>query len=119
MVRCLRRGSDAAFTIDGPSRSALRGEAGLELQLAKATGAAILCFHAAVRRALVFRKSWDLKEFPLPFTRAAMFVAPIRVPQDADRRPSRPANSNSCSLPSTNCAAVQRNGRGVDGNVRL
>ena len=55
------------------------------LVLAKATGAPILCFHAAVRRPYVFRKSWDLTEFPLPFARAAMFLAPpIIVSRDAD-----------------------------------
>ena len=85
MVRCLRRGSDTAFTIDGPRGPRFVAKPG-SVQLAKATGAAILCFHAAVRRAFVFRKSWDLTEFPFPFTRAAMFVAPpIAVPQDADR----------------------------------
>jgi hypothetical protein len=85
MVRCLRRGSDAAFTIDGPRGPRFVAKPG-SVQLAKATGAAILCFHAAVRRALVFRQSWDLTEFPLPFSRAAMFVAPpIMVPRDTDR----------------------------------
>ena len=33
----------------------------------------------------MFRKSWDLAEFPLPFSRAAMFIAPpIIVPREAD-----------------------------------
>ena len=85
MVRCLRRGSDTAFTIDGPRGPRFVAKPG-SVQLAKATGAAILCFHAAVRRALVFRKSWDGTEFPYPFTRAAMFIAPpIVVPHNADR----------------------------------
>lgn len=85
MVRCLRAGSDCAFTIDGPRGPRFVAKPG-SVQLAKATGAAILCFHAAVRRAFVFRKSWDLTEFPLPFTRAATFIAPpIFVPRDADR----------------------------------
>jgi len=85
MVRCLRRGSDTAFTIDGPRGPRFVAKPG-SVQLAKATGAAILCFHAAVRRAFVFRKSWDLTEFPYPFTRAATFIAPpIFVSPDADR----------------------------------
>jgi lysophospholipid acyltransferase (LPLAT)-like uncharacterized protein len=85
MIRCVRGGSDAAFTIDGPRGPRFVAKPGV-VQLAKATGAAILCFHAAVRRAFVFRKSWDLTEFPFPFTRAAMFIAPpIVVPHDADR----------------------------------
>ena len=85
MVRCLRRGSDTAFTIDGPRGPRFVAKPG-SVQLAKATGAAILCFHAAVRRAFVFRKSWDQTEFPYPFTRAATFIAPpIFVSPDADR----------------------------------
>ncbi|MGA3164905.1 MAG: hypothetical protein ABSF14_02185 [Terriglobia bacterium] len=33
----------------------------------------------------MFRKSWDLTEFPLPFSRAAMFIAPpIVVPRESD-----------------------------------
>jgi lysophospholipid acyltransferase (LPLAT)-like uncharacterized protein len=44
--------------------------------LSKATGAAILCFHVALRRAFVFRRSWDLTQFPHPFSRAAVFIAP-------------------------------------------
>ena len=85
MIRCQRQGSDTVFTIDGPRGPRFVAKPGAVL-LAKATGAAILCFHAAVRRAFVFRKSWDLTEFPLPFTRAAMFLAPpIMVAHDADR----------------------------------
>jgi lysophospholipid acyltransferase (LPLAT)-like uncharacterized protein len=44
--------------------------------LSKATGAAILCFHVALRRAYVFRRTWDLTQFPYPFSQAAVFVAP-------------------------------------------
>jgi lysophospholipid acyltransferase (LPLAT)-like uncharacterized protein len=85
MVRCHRKGLDTAFTIDGPRGPRFLAKPGSVL-LARSTGAAILCFHAAVRRRFVFRRSWDLTEFPLPFTRAAMFIAPpIVVPPDADR----------------------------------
>jgi len=85
MIQCLRQGLDAVLTIDGPRGPRFVAKPG-SVQLAKATGAAILCFHAAVRHAFVFRKSWDLTEFPFPFTRAAMFVAPpIFIPQDANR----------------------------------
>ena len=85
MVRCHRKGLDTAFTIDGPRGPRFVAKPGA-VQLAKASGATILCFHAAVRHALVFRRSWDHTEFPLPFTRAAMLVGqPIVVPPDADR----------------------------------
>lgn len=84
MVRCHRQGLETVFTIDGPRGPRFVAKPG-SVQLAKATGAAIVCFHAAVRPSFVFRKSWDQTEFPFPFSRAAMFVAPaIYVPRDAD-----------------------------------
>ena len=85
MVRCHRKGLETVFTIDGPRGPRFVAKPG-SVQLAKATGAAIVCFHSAVRPSLVFQKSWDRTEFPFPFSRAAMFVAPaIFVPRDADR----------------------------------
>ena len=84
MIRCLRRGVDTAFTIDGPRGPRFVAKQGAVL-LAKPTGAAILCFHIALRRAYVFRKSWDQTEIPYPFSRAAIFIAPpILVSRDAD-----------------------------------
>jgi hypothetical protein len=84
MIRCHREGRDTAFTIDGPRGPRFVAKGGAVV-LAKATGAAILCFHAAVRHPFVFRKTWDLTEFPLPFSRAAMFIAPpIMVSRDAN-----------------------------------
>jgi lysophospholipid acyltransferase (LPLAT)-like uncharacterized protein len=82
--RVLRRGRDAGFSIDGPRGPRFIAKPGA-VTLAKATGAAILCFHIAVRRAHVLRKSWDLSEFPYPFSRAAVFIAPsILVPSHAN-----------------------------------
>jgi hypothetical protein len=84
MVRCHRRGLDTAFTIDGPRGPRFVAKRGSVI-LARSTGAAILCFHIALNRAYVFRKSWDLTQIPLPFSRAAVFIAPpIFVPEDAD-----------------------------------
>ncbi|MBZ5565510.1 MAG: hypothetical protein LAP13_24205 [Acidobacteriia bacterium] len=38
-----------------------------------------------MRRAFVFRKTWDLTQIPCPFTRAAIFIAPpIVVPPNAN-----------------------------------
>ena len=83
MIHCLRHGQDTAFTIDGPRGPRFVAKRGSVL-VSKATGAAILCFHAAVRHRYLFRKSWDQTEFPLPFSPAAMFIAPpIVVPRDA------------------------------------
>ena len=83
MIECLRKGRDAAFTIDGPRGPRYVAKSGA-VMLSKATGAAILCFHVALRRAYVFRRTWDLTQFPHPFSRAAMFIAPpIVVPPQA------------------------------------
>ncbi len=83
MIRALRNGSEAAVTPDGPRGPRSIAKAGVVL-LAKATGAAILCFHIVPARAWVFRKSWDRTEFPKPFSRAAIFIAPpIAVAADA------------------------------------
>ena len=75
MIRCLRQGLDTAFTIDGPRGPRFVAKPGAVL-LAKATGAAILCFHIALRKAYVFRKTWDQTQIPSPFGRAAVFIAP-------------------------------------------
>jgi len=84
MIRCLRQGLDTAFTIDGPRGPRFVAKPGAVL-LAKATGAAILCFHIAVRKAFVFKRSWDQTQFPYPFTRAAAFIAPpVLVSSEAD-----------------------------------
>jgi hypothetical protein len=83
MIECLRNGRDAAFTIDGPRGPRYVAKRG-SVMLSKATGAAILCFHIALRRAYVFRRTWDLTQFPRPFSRAAAFIAPpIVVPPQA------------------------------------
>jgi hypothetical protein len=83
MIECLRQGRDAAFTIDGPRGPRYVAKRG-SVMLSRATGAAILCFHIALRRVCVFRRTWDLTQFPFPFSRAAVFIAPpIVVPPQA------------------------------------
>jgi lysophospholipid acyltransferase (LPLAT)-like uncharacterized protein len=84
MIGAVRQGRDTAFTIDGPRGPRSVAKPGAVL-LAKATGAAILCFHIEPKHAGVFRKSWDQTQIPRPFSRAAVFIAPpITVPRDAD-----------------------------------
>jgi len=75
MIDCLRNGRDTAFTIDGPRGPRYVAKRG-SVMLSKATGAAILCFHVALRKAYVFRGTWDQTQFPLPLSRAAVFIAP-------------------------------------------
>ncbi len=83
MARSLRRSRDAAFTIDGPRGPRFVAKRGSVL-LARSTGAAMVCFHIALAKAYVFRKSWDQTQFPHPFSRAAIFIAPpIFVPSGA------------------------------------
>lgn len=94
MIRCLRRGSDVAFTIDGPRGPRFVAKGGSVL-LAHSTGAAILCFHVALRKAHVFEKSWDQFQIPHLFSRAAVFIAPpIVVDQNADAAESERAQAN-------------------------
>ncbi|HEY6291983.1 MAG TPA: DUF374 domain-containing protein, partial [Terriglobia bacterium] len=84
MARAIQRGRDAAFTIDGPRGPRFVAKPGA-VMLAKATGAAVLCFHIRPLRSWVFSQSWDRTEIPRPFSRAAIFIAPpIVVPPDAD-----------------------------------
>lgn len=84
MIRCLRRGEDTAFTIDGPRGPRFVAKSGA-VMLSRATGASTLCFHIALAHAHVFEKSWDQHQIPYPFSRAAVFIAPpIVVPRDAD-----------------------------------
>jgi lysophospholipid acyltransferase (LPLAT)-like uncharacterized protein len=84
MVRCLKGGRDTAFTIDGPRGPRFVAKRGSVL-LAKPTGAAILCFHIALKSPYVFEKSWDRFQIPYPFSRAAICIAaPITVPPEAD-----------------------------------
>jgi lysophospholipid acyltransferase (LPLAT)-like uncharacterized protein len=84
MIRCLRAGVDTAFTIDGPRGPRFVAKRGSVI-LSRASGAAILCFHVAVRSAYVFRKTWDQTQFPYPFSKAAVFIAPpIVVAEGSD-----------------------------------
>jgi hypothetical protein len=86
MVRTLRQGLEAAVTPDGPRGPRFVAKPGV-VQLARMSGASILCFHIVPRRSWVFHKSWDQTEFPKPFVRTAIFIAPpIEVPRHADEQ---------------------------------
>jgi lysophospholipid acyltransferase (LPLAT)-like uncharacterized protein len=86
MVRTLRQGLEAAVTPDGPRGPRFVAKPGV-VQLARLSGASILCFHIVPRGSWIFRKSWDQTEFPKPFSRTAIFIAPpIEVPRHADEK---------------------------------
>lgn len=88
MIKRVRKGEDAAFTIDGPHGPRLVAKPG-SVMLSKATGAAILCFDIAVRNVHVLRRTWDMTQIPRPFSRAAIFIAPpIVVSPEASREES-------------------------------
>jgi lysophospholipid acyltransferase (LPLAT)-like uncharacterized protein len=82
MGRGIRKGRDAAFTVDGPRGPRYVAQQGPVL-LARKTGAAIFCFHISMKHK-VRLKSWDEFQIPLPFTKAIVLkAAPIWVPLDA------------------------------------
>ena len=112
MVRCLRDGVDTAFTIDGPRGPRYVAKRGSVI-LARASGAAILCFHVAVRSAYVFRKTWDQTQFPYPFSKAAVFIAPpiVVLPNASD-------DEQSCKLQEVQTALDNLRKRGEEWSRR-
>jgi len=83
MVRLMRAGCPAAFTIDGPRGPRYVAKMGAVL-LAKKTGNPVLPFTIAAK-SFWEGKSWDRYQVPKPFTRARVFIAPpIHVPRDID-----------------------------------
>src|SRR5579863_6482310 len=84
MIRALRQGWEGAVTPDGPRGPRFVAKPGV-VEVARHSGAAILCFHIAPRKSWVLRKSWDQTEIPKPFSRVAILIAPpIFVPRGAD-----------------------------------
>jgi lysophospholipid acyltransferase (LPLAT)-like uncharacterized protein len=83
MAQRIKEGKHVAFTIDGPRGPRYVAKPG-PIILARRTGSPITVFHIGLQRAYTFKKSWDLFQIPIPFTRAVMFLAPaVRVPTDA------------------------------------
>ncbi|MFY9804932.1 MAG: lysophospholipid acyltransferase family protein [Candidatus Acidiferrales bacterium] len=83
MGQRLAEGKHVAFTIDGPRGPRYVAKPGPVI-LARRAASPISVFHIALKRAVTFKKSWDLFQVPLPFSRAVMFFAPpIRLPVDA------------------------------------
>jgi len=84
MAKRLEEGRHVGFTIDGPRGPRYVAKPGPVI-LARRTGAPISVFHIGLKWGYTFKKSWDLFQVPIPFSRAVMFVAPpIRVPKGAD-----------------------------------
>jgi len=82
MIRLVREGYAAAFSVDGPKGPRGVAKTGA-LLLAKKTGQLVLPFTVNVSSKLEIN-SWDCFQIPLPFTRASVrFAVPISVSSDA------------------------------------
>jgi len=82
LVRAMRAGKPAGFTLDGPRGPARLAQPGA-VWLAHATGNPILPFHLEAERAWTLR-SWDRTQIPKPFASVALVVGePIAVAADA------------------------------------
>ena len=66
LKRCLQKGRDVAFTVDGPSGPAYRVKPG-PLWLSRKTGAPIVPFHIQPKKFWRL-KSWDELRIPKPFS---------------------------------------------------
>ncbi len=85
MARCLEKGHDVAFTIDGPRGPRYVAKPGPAM-LARRTGCPILAFHCGFERAHTLEKTWDKFRIPRLFSRTVMIIhPPIEVPTDANR----------------------------------
>jgi hypothetical protein len=85
LVRAMKAGRAAGFTLDGP-----RGPAGLAqpgaVWLASATGNPLLPFHLEASSHWTMR-SWDRTQIPKPFSTVALVVGePIDVPHEASEQ---------------------------------
>lgn len=84
LIRLVRAGCPAGFTIDGPKGPRYVAKMGAVL-LAKKTGQPILPFIITAAR-FWEAKSWDRFQVPKPFSKALVNIAaPIYVPPDADQ----------------------------------
>ena len=82
LVRDMKAGRAAGFTLDGPRGPARVAQAGA-IWLASATGNPLLPFHLEASSHWSLR-SWDRTQIPKPFSTVALVVGePIEVPSDA------------------------------------
>ena len=82
MIRDMRAGRPAGFTVDGPRGPARVAQPGA-VWLAKATGNPVLPFHLEASRSWSVA-SWDRTQVPKPFSTVALCVGePMHVGRDA------------------------------------
>jgi hypothetical protein len=88
LIRDIRSGKDAGFTVDGPRGPRHVAKQG-PILLAYKTGAAVFCFHISLQHKIQL-SSWDAFQIPLPFTRAVVLQAePIWVPANSSEEELR------------------------------
>jgi hypothetical protein len=81
MIRAVRAGKSAAFTVDGPRGPLYEVKPGAVMLAAK-SGAALLPFSISIDRCWRLR-SWDRLEIPKPFARVVVVIGErICVPED-------------------------------------
>ena len=82
LVRDMKLGSPAGFTLDGPRGPARVAQPGA-LWLARKSGNPVLPFHLEASRAWTLG-SWDQTQIPRPFSTVALVVGvPVDVQADA------------------------------------
>jgi len=82
LVKAMKAGRSAGFTLDGPRGPARVAQPGA-VWLASATGNPLLPFHLEASRHWTLG-SWDRTQIPWPFTTVALVVGePLEVPRDA------------------------------------
>ncbi len=83
MIRAVRGGKSAAFTVDGPRGPVYEAKPGAILLAAK-SNANIVPFSISINRYWQLR-SWDKIQIPKPFARAYVVIGkPILVPDDSE-----------------------------------
>ena len=86
MVRLMREGFPAGFSIDGPKGPRYVAKMGAVL-LAKKTGHPVLPFTHTAAKLWEAKKTWDKFQVPKPFTRSLLVMAPpIYVSANADEK---------------------------------
>ena len=82
LVRDMRAGRAAAFTVDGPRGPARVAQPGA-VWLARATGHPVIPFHSEASSSWALR-SWDRTQIPKPYSTIALAIGePLYVPRDA------------------------------------
>jgi len=93
LMNVMKKNNNAAIAVDGPRGPYHKVKPGVIL-LAKKTGAVILPYAIQCNKKIIFKKSWDKSEIPLPFSSVnAIFSEPIKIPLDATKEEIEVYNS--------------------------